>query len=104
MLRLVRRTQPRSDSIVRIAAAPHFLVPSQVRHCYGARMRNVASFVHGGTRATAIPSLCFALLLSAGTLAPASGAADKTETKSALETDPAGWVDIMPSASLNGWY
>ena len=27
-----------------------------------------------------------------------------TETKSALETDSAGWVDILPAADLKGWY
>jgi hypothetical protein len=27
-----------------------------------------------------------------------------TETTSALETDSAGWVDILPSADLKGWY
>jgi hypothetical protein len=26
------------------------------------------------------------------------------ETKSQLESDPAGWVDILPTADLNGWY
>ncbi|RPI27969.1 MAG: DUF1080 domain-containing protein [Acidobacteria bacterium] len=25
------------------------------------------------------------------------------DTKSALESDPGGWVDIMPGADLNGW-
>ena len=25
-------------------------------------------------------------------------------TRSALETDPAGWVDILPPADLKGWY
>ena len=26
------------------------------------------------------------------------------ETKSALETDPSGWTDILPPADLKGWY
>ena len=26
------------------------------------------------------------------------------ETKSKLQSDPAGWVDILPSADLKGWY
>ncbi len=33
-----------------------------------------------------------------------SRAADAASTKSALETDPQGWVDILPSSSLDGWY
>jgi Domain of Unknown Function (DUF1080) len=31
-------------------------------------------------------------------------AADSTPAKSALETDPQGWEDILPSADLQGWY
>jgi hypothetical protein len=30
-------------------------------------------------------------------------AADVPETKSALETDPQGWTDILPAADLKGW-
>jgi len=30
--------------------------------------------------------------------------ADTTGPKSALETDPQGWVDILPPADLKGWY
>lgn len=45
------------------------------------------------------------LLLAAscygGTLLPA---ADSTETKSAWESDPEGWADIVPPADLNGWF
>lgn len=32
-----------------------------------------------------------------------SQAADSLPSKSALETDPKGWVDIMPPADLKGW-
>lgn len=28
----------------------------------------------------------------------------KPDTKSALESDPAGWTDILPAADLKGWY
>ena len=47
----------------------------------------------------------FLFFLFAG-LAFVSGhlcAADKAEEKSALETDPTGWEDIMPDPSLKGW-
>ena len=30
--------------------------------------------------------------------------AEHTEAKSALETDPEGWVDILPPPDLKGWY
>ena len=30
--------------------------------------------------------------------------AQTTETKSALETDPSGWDDILPSPDLKGWF
>ena len=30
--------------------------------------------------------------------------ADTPEAKSTLETEPAGWVDILPPADLKGWY
>jgi hypothetical protein len=30
--------------------------------------------------------------------------ADTTVTKSALESDPQGWQDILPAADLSGWY
>ncbi|MGO8674673.1 MAG: DUF1080 domain-containing protein [Limisphaerales bacterium] len=30
--------------------------------------------------------------------------ADTTEVKSALETEPQGWADILPSEDLKGWY
>src|SRR5258708_2569332 len=54
-------------------------------------------------RATALLPLPAALLLCAWTLVRPSGAAEP-ETKSALETDSSGWVDIMPAADLHGWY
>ena len=48
-----------------------------------------------------------AALLAAAALcttpAPAR-AADSVLTKSALEIDPQGWEDILPSADLQGWY
>jgi hypothetical protein len=48
-----------------------------------------------------------AALLAAAVLcttpAPAR-AADSAPTKSALEADPQGWKDILPSADLQGWY
>lgn len=31
-------------------------------------------------------------------------AADSPETKSALESEPQGWMDILPAADLKGWY
>ena len=31
-------------------------------------------------------------------------AAEVTETKSAWESDPVGWVDILPPADLKGWF
>ncbi len=31
-------------------------------------------------------------------------AAGAAETKSAVETDPQGWTDILPTADLKGWY
>ena len=33
-----------------------------------------------------------------------AAAADGQETKSALEQDPQGWIDIMPAVDLKGWY
>ena len=45
------------------------------------------------------------LLISAAlSLAPRVQAADSPETKSALESDPQGWIDILPPADLKGWY
>ncbi len=50
-------------------------------------------------------SLVFALLTAAFCCVPARlGAADGTETKSALEANPQGWTDILPPADLKGWY
>ena len=49
--------------------------------------------------------------LTASALASALGLAfsltsmaAEPETKSALEADPQGWLDILPSADLKGWY
>jgi hypothetical protein len=33
-----------------------------------------------------------------------AGALQAAETKSALESDPEGWADIMPQPDLKGWY
>jgi hypothetical protein len=44
------------------------------------------------------------LELAAGLAALTLAAAESTETKSALESDPQGWKDILPSADLKGWY
>lgn len=40
------------------------------------------------------------LFIFAGTLVHSG---ETKETKSALETDPKGWVDILPSPDLKGW-
>jgi hypothetical protein len=45
--------------------------------------------------------MLLALFLPTGLLSHASLGA---ESPSALETDAKGWVDIMPSADLKGWY
>ncbi|MBI5820710.1 MAG: DUF1080 domain-containing protein [Verrucomicrobia bacterium] len=45
----------------------------------------------------------FAVMVLCAALVP-SRAADATPTKNALETDPHGWVDILPSSDLQGWY
>jgi hypothetical protein len=37
-------------------------------------------------------------------MVPGTKAADAPETRSALETDPQGWLDILPPADLKGWY
>jgi Domain of Unknown Function (DUF1080) len=44
-------------------------------------------------------TLCVVIAMVLGVL-PARGA----ETPSALQSDPQGWVDILPSADLKGWY
>ena len=45
------------------------------------------------------------LLLAAGCYNDALvRAADLTQTKSALESDPDGWVDILPPVDLTGWF
>jgi hypothetical protein len=44
------------------------------------------------------------LFSAALAMSPRGQAADAPETKSALESDPQGWVDIMPPADLKGWY
>ena len=43
----------------------------------------------------------FAGLLLVSTLPTRPAAADLTP--SALESDPSGWIDLMPSADLKGW-
>jgi hypothetical protein len=47
---------------------------------------------------------CAALILGALLPASLSFAADSAAGKSALETDPEGWVDILPPKDLQGWY
>lgn len=42
-------------------------------------------------------------LLALGLLAQPAGSADVDPAKSALETDPEGWVDFMPTSGLTGW-
>jgi len=44
------------------------------------------------------------VLASAGLPARQLQAADTTPTQSAVETDPQGWVDLLPPADLKGWY
>ncbi|MHB1307478.1 MAG: 3-keto-disaccharide hydrolase [Limisphaerales bacterium] len=42
-------------------------------------------------------------LLALGLLALPAGSADVDPAKSVLETDPEGWVDLMPTSGLTGW-
>lgn len=44
-----------------------------------------------------------ALLLTVCSVSLTSYAAEAAPTKSALESDPGGWIDIMPPADLGGW-
>ncbi len=62
------------------------------RHCF--------SRSHVLHTALAIPLLGSAVLLLLG--APGALGADG-EGKSAMESDPAGWVDILPAAGVEGW-
>jgi len=47
-------------------------------------------------------ALTIILLVTANLLSVAQ--AQVTETRSALERDPQGWVDILPPADLKGWF
>jgi hypothetical protein len=49
---------------------------------------------------SAIPLLATAICIVARTLT----AEEIAETRSALEKDPQGWVDILPSQELKGWF
>jgi hypothetical protein len=62
----------------------------------------VAWWLHPLPNASVLVGLCAfsAVWLPAGQL---QGAAT-SETKSALETDSEGWVDILPPVDLKGWY
>jgi hypothetical protein len=54
-----------------------------------------------------IPFSFTAILVLAGMLGavtPASQAADQSVTPSQLESDPEGWVDLLPEKGLHGWY
>jgi len=46
---------------------------------------------------------CLVLLALSGTSAAQLTAAESTATPSTLESDPQGWIDIMPPPSLEGW-
>ena len=49
-----------------------------------------------------LPVIAIGLLVTVSVLCavPAGGA----ETPSRLQSDPAGWMDILPPADLKGWY
>lgn len=54
--------------------------------------------IHGLSLGVVLTALSLA---TAGTRLAAAGGA---EAKSALESDPKGWVDILPPSDLKGWY
>jgi len=60
-----------------------------------------SSFIGHLSFTLCVAPLAVAVLCTAP--APAR-AADSVLTKSALEIDPQGWEDILPSADLQGWY
>jgi hypothetical protein len=47
--------------------------------------------------------VALAQILTVGSALPQSHAAEAAPTKSALETDPSGWINIMPPPDLEGW-
>jgi hypothetical protein len=63
-------------------------------------MMNRFASIQAATR----PVVSGLLISAALSLAPRVQAADSPETKSALESDPQGWIDILPPADLKGWY
>jgi hypothetical protein len=56
-----------------------------------------------GCRTAAAVLLLLPLTIDWSPLSKPAFAAAETESKSALETDPAGWQDIMPPSDLRGW-
>lgn len=53
-----------------------------------------------GPVAAVVECALLALACALGCSGPALGA----ESASALESEPDGWVDILPGADLKGWY
>ncbi len=49
-------------------------------------------------------SLALAGALATGALIRHASAAEPAPTPAALESDPSGWVDILPKTALEGWY
>jgi hypothetical protein len=45
-----------------------------------------------------------AMVLFVGGFSSVLQAADASSTRSALETDPQGWTDLLPAKELEGWY
>ena len=65
--------------------------PTQVR----AALERLPKALRRGSLFIALATACFGSVWSQ--------AVDSAPTKSALETDPQGWIDILPPADLSGW-
>jgi hypothetical protein len=62
---------------------------------------HIKPFARRFSRSFSVPLLAAAAI---GSAALQLRAAEVAESKSALDTDPQGWVDILPPADLKGWY
>lgn len=68
---------------------------------------NINAVLHASSSARCRSSAIHAALLAAAafcTIPAPARAAESAPTRSALESDPQGWEDLLPPADLQGWY
>jgi len=105
-VRIQLRQQADADAVFTVAALRIMLIPERIglgrdwMACLSRVMLLASAMLNQFYKPLSVAAAAFVAAANLLGVVKTHGA----ETQSKLESDPQGWVDILPSADLKGWY